>query len=123
MPTSTDPRYVVGQVLTLLGIGGGNARALANAPVILDDRQQTHEQVDALETRLQRVAPNGLRVGWPVSPRTGQPRSRHTSGLQADIGAKGSLRRRGMGDAVPYRKRNHFEPRVAPELGQHTLNM
>jgi hypothetical protein len=58
MATPANPRYVVGQVLALLGLGGGNARALANVRGAIDVRQQALTRVDALQARM-RVAPDG----------------------------------------------------------------
>ena len=71
MKTPAVPRHLLGQVLALVGLGGGNDRALANAEGILDGLHRAREQVDALEVRIAHVAPAGLRVGWPVSPPDG----------------------------------------------------
>ena len=65
------PRHLLGQVLVIMGLDGGNDRALANAEGILDGLHRAREQVDALEVRIAHVAPAGLRVGWPVSPPDG----------------------------------------------------
>lgn len=73
MAVATDPRRLLGQVLALFGLDGGNGRALTNARGILDDLQAAREQVDALEVRIGHGAPAGLGVGWPVSPPAGQP--------------------------------------------------
>ena len=72
MAAPAVPRYLFGQVLALMGLGGGNDRALANAEGILDGLHRVRQQVDALEVRIAIVAPARRRVGWPVSPRTGQ---------------------------------------------------
>jgi hypothetical protein len=71
MAAQAVPRYLLGQVLALMGLGGGNDRALANAEGILDGLHCAREQVDALEVRIAHVAPARLRVGWPVSPPDG----------------------------------------------------
>lgn len=71
MAAPAVPRHLLGQVLALIGIDGGNDRALANAEGILDGLHRAREQVDALEVRIAPVAPAGLRVGWPVSPPDG----------------------------------------------------
>ena len=71
MKTPAVPRHLLGQVLALVGLGGGNDRALANAEGILDGLHRAREQVDALEVRIAHVASTGLRVGWPVSPPDG----------------------------------------------------
>jgi len=71
MAAPTDPRHLFGQVLALMGLDGGNDRALANAEAILDGIRRAREEVDALEVRFANVAPAGLRVGWPVSPPDG----------------------------------------------------
>jgi hypothetical protein len=76
MRVSTDPGRLVTRVLALVGLDGGNARALANAHGILDRLQAAREQVDALEVRIGRGTPSGLRVGWPVTPRRVSPRAR-----------------------------------------------
>ena len=68
MAAPAVPRYLLGQVLALMGLDGGNDRALANAEGILDGLHRAREQVDALEVRIAHVAPAGRRVGWPVSP-------------------------------------------------------
>ncbi len=65
------PADLFGQVLALMGLDGGNDRALANVEGILDVMHRAREQVDALELRIAHVAPAGLRVGWPVSPPDG----------------------------------------------------
>jgi hypothetical protein len=64
-------RHLFGQVLALMGLDGGNDRALANAEGILDGLHRAREQVDALEVRIALVAPARRRVGWPVSPPDG----------------------------------------------------
>jgi hypothetical protein len=66
----------------LVGLDGGNARALANARGILDSLQAAREEVDALEVRMGRTMPSGLRVGWPVTPRRVSPRAPHRVGLR-----------------------------------------
>ena len=72
MAAPAVPRHLFAQVLALMGLDGGNDRALANAEGILDGLHRAREQVDALEVRIAHVAPARRRVGWPVSPRTGQ---------------------------------------------------
>lgn len=62
------PAELFGQVLAMMGLDGGNDRALANAEDVLDGLHRAREEVDALELRIARVAPAGLRVGWPASP-------------------------------------------------------
>ncbi len=71
MAAQAVPRYLLGQALALMGLGGGNDRALANAEGILDGLLRAREQVDALEVRIAHVAPARQRVGWPVSPPDG----------------------------------------------------
>jgi hypothetical protein len=71
MAAQAVPRYLLGQILALIGLGGGNNRALANAEGILDGLHRAREQIDALEVRIAHVAPAGQRVGWPVSPPDG----------------------------------------------------
>jgi hypothetical protein len=71
MAVPAVPRHLLGQVLVIMGLDGGNERALANAEGILDGLHRAREQVDALEVRIAHVAPAGLRVGWPVSPPDG----------------------------------------------------
>jgi hypothetical protein len=73
MAAPTDPRRLVGPVLGLLGLDGGNARALANARGILDGLQAAREEVDALELRLSHRLPRGSGGGWPVSPNGSAP--------------------------------------------------
>ena len=68
MAVPAVPRHLLGQVLVIMGLDGGNDRALANAEGILDGLHRAREQVDRLEVR---IAPAGLRVGWPVSPPDG----------------------------------------------------
>jgi len=65
------PADLFAQVLALMGLDGGNDRALANAEGVLDGLHRTREQVDALEVRIANVAPAKRRVGWPVSPPDG----------------------------------------------------
>jgi hypothetical protein len=72
MAAPAVPRQLFGQVLALMGLDGGNDRALANAEGILGGLHRAREQVDALEVRIAHVVPARRRVGWPVSPRTGQ---------------------------------------------------
>jgi hypothetical protein len=67
MAVSTDPRRFLNLALALVGLDGGNARALANARGILDGLQAARERVDALEVRIGHGAPAGLGVGWPVT--------------------------------------------------------
>lgn len=76
MTVATTPKQLLGQVLALFGLDGGNARAQANARVILDDLQAARERIDALEVRIGQSAARRLGVGWPVSPRRAQPRAR-----------------------------------------------
>jgi hypothetical protein len=57
MAAHAVPRYLVDQVLALMGLGGGNNRALANAEGTLDRLHRAREQVDALEVRMAHVAP------------------------------------------------------------------
>jgi hypothetical protein len=71
MAVPAVPRHLLGQVLVIMGLDGGNERALANAEGILDGLHRAREQVDALEVRIAHVAPASLRVGWPVSPPDG----------------------------------------------------
>ena len=71
MAAQAVPRYLLGQALALIGLGGGNDRALANAEGILDGLHRARDQVDALEVRIAHVAPARQRVGWPVSPPDG----------------------------------------------------
>ena len=71
MAVPAVPRHLLDQVLVIVGLDGGNDRALANAEGILDGLHRAREQVDALEVRIAHVAPAGLRVGWPVSPPDG----------------------------------------------------
>ena len=71
MAASAVPRHLLGHVLALMRIDGGNDRALANVEGMLDGLHRAREQVDALEVRIAHVAPAGLRVGWPVSPPDG----------------------------------------------------
>ena len=71
MKAPAVPRHLLGQVLVIMGLDGGNDRALANAEGILDGLHRAREQVDWLEVRIAPVAPVGLRVGWPVSPPDG----------------------------------------------------
>jgi hypothetical protein len=71
MAAQAVPRYLLGQVFALMGLGGGNDRALANAEGLLDGLHRAREQVDALEVRIAHVAPARPRVGWPVSPPDG----------------------------------------------------
>jgi hypothetical protein len=52
MAAPTHPRRLVGTVLGLLGLDGGNTRALANARGILEGLQAARKEVDALELRL-----------------------------------------------------------------------
>jgi hypothetical protein len=73
MTVSTHPRRLLGKVLALVGLDGGNGRALANARGILDGLHAAREEVDALEARMERSTPRGLRAGWPVTPPAGQP--------------------------------------------------
>ena len=68
MAVPAVPRHLLDQVLVIVGLDGGNDRALANAEGILDGLHRAREQVDRLEVR---IAPAGLRVGWPVSPPDG----------------------------------------------------
>ena len=55
MAAQAVPRYLLGQVLGLMGLGGGNDRARANAEGILDGLHRAREQVDALEVRITRL--------------------------------------------------------------------
>jgi hypothetical protein len=71
MAAPAVPRHLLARILALMGLDGGNDRALANAEGILDGLHRAREQVDALEARVARIAPAGLRVGWPVSPPDG----------------------------------------------------
>ena len=71
MAAPAVPRHLLGHVLALMRIDGGNDRALANVKGMLDGLHRAREQVDALEVRIAHVAPAGLRVGWPVSPPDG----------------------------------------------------
>ena len=71
MAAPAVPRHLLGHVLALMRIDGGNDRALANVEGMLDGLHRAREQVDALEVRIAHVAPAGLRVGWPVSPPDG----------------------------------------------------
>jgi hypothetical protein len=71
MAAPAVPRYLLGQVLALMGLDGGNDRALANAEGNLDGLHRAREQVDALEVRIALVAPARRRVGWPASPPDG----------------------------------------------------
>jgi hypothetical protein len=71
MAGQTVPRYLFGQVLALIGLGGGNDRALANAEGNLESLRRAREQVDALEVRIALVAPARRRGDWPVSPPDG----------------------------------------------------
>ena len=71
MAVPAVPRHLLDQVLVIVGLDGGNDRALANAEGILDGLHRAREQVDALEVRIAHVAPAGRRVGWPVSPPDG----------------------------------------------------
>jgi hypothetical protein len=71
MAAHAVPRYLLGQALALIGLGGGNDRALANAEGILHGLHRARQQVDALEVRIAHVAPARLRGGWPVSPPDG----------------------------------------------------
>ena len=71
MAAQAVPRYLLGRVLALMGLSGGNDRALANAEAILDGLHRAREQIDALEVRIAHVAPARLRGGWPVSPPDG----------------------------------------------------
>jgi hypothetical protein len=71
MAAPAVPRHLIAQVLALVGLDGGNDRALANAEGILDGLHRAREQVDALEVRIAHVAPARRRVGWPVSPPDG----------------------------------------------------
>ena len=71
MAAPAVPRHLFGQVLALMGLDGGNDRALANAEGILDGLHRAREQVDALEVRIAPVAAARRRVGWPVSPPDG----------------------------------------------------
>jgi hypothetical protein len=73
MTVTTDPRRFLTRALALVGLDGGNARALANARGILEGLQAARERVDALEVRIGHAAPAGLGVGWPVTPPAGQP--------------------------------------------------
>jgi hypothetical protein len=66
-----SPVELFGQVLAMMGLDSGNDRALANAEGVLGALHRAREEVDALELRIARVAPAGLRVGWPVSPPDG----------------------------------------------------
>jgi hypothetical protein len=68
MAAPAVPRYLFGRVLALMGLDGGNDRALANAEGSLERLHRAREQVDALEVRIAHVAPAGRRVGWPVFP-------------------------------------------------------
>ena len=44
------------QILALVGLDGGNARALANARGVLDNLHATQERINELETRIGRRA-------------------------------------------------------------------
>jgi hypothetical protein len=71
MAAAAVPRYLFAQVLAVMGLDGGNDRALANAEAILDGLHGARQQVDALEVRIALVAPARLRGDWPVSPPDG----------------------------------------------------
>jgi hypothetical protein len=71
MAVPAVPRHLLVRVLVLVGLDGGNDRALANAEGILDGLHRAREEVDALEVRIAHVAPARRRVGWPVSPPDG----------------------------------------------------
>jgi hypothetical protein len=73
MKVSTGPRRFLTRALALVGLDGGNARALANARGILDGLQAARERVDSLEVRIGHGAQAGLGVAWPVNPPAGQP--------------------------------------------------
>jgi hypothetical protein len=73
MTVSTVSRRLLTLALALVGLDGGNARALANARGILDGLQAARERVDALEVRIGHGAPAGLGVGWSVTPPADQP--------------------------------------------------
>jgi hypothetical protein len=90
MKTPAVPRHLLGQVLVIMGLGGGNDRALANAEGILDGLHRAREQVDALEVRIAHVAPAGLRVGWPVSPPDGPVPAPPAVGVSAPSMGPGS---------------------------------
>lgn len=87
MTVSTGPRWVFTRALALVGLDGGNARALANARGILDGLQAARERVDALEVRIGHGAPAGLGVGWPVIPPAGQPPRPALAGVAARSGS------------------------------------
>ena len=90
MAVPAVPRHLVGQVLVIMGLDGGNDRALANAEGILDGLHRAREQVDALEVRIAHVAPARLRVGWPVSPPDGPVPAPPTVGVSAPSMGPGS---------------------------------
>ena len=90
MAAPAVPRHLFGQVLALMGLDGGNDRALANAEGILDGLHRAREQVDALEVRIAHVAPARRRVGWPVSPPDGPVTAHSPVGVgMASVGPGG----------------------------------
>ena len=91
MAAPAVPRHLLGHVLALMRIDGGNDRALANVKGMLDGLHRAREQVDALEVRIAHVAPAGLRVGWPLSPPDGQsPRLLRSRSARRPWGREGS---------------------------------
>lgn len=73
MTVSTHPRRLLGKVLALVGLDGGNGRALANARGILDGLQAAREEVDALEARMEAQHARWLARGLARYPPAGQP--------------------------------------------------
>ena len=76
MATSTDPRHLLRQLLALVGVDGGNDRALANARAILDGLQEAREQAHALEVRIEQRAPTRTAVLSGSGGRSGSGVSR-----------------------------------------------
>lgn len=85
MMSQAIPRYLLGQVLALTGLGGGNDRALANAEKILDGLHRAREQVEALEVRFAHIAPESARRAWGREGSNLRPTDYESAALTAEL--------------------------------------